>query len=61
MDGYGKYFYPNGTIYEGYFKQNKRHGFGVLITSKGDKYTTFWNEGNVSEFGKIIYKDGKIY
>jgi len=36
MDGRGILVYPNGERFEGEFKNNQKHGQGILITIKGD-------------------------
>jgi hypothetical protein len=28
-DGNGTYYYPNGSVYDGEWKQDKKHGFGA--------------------------------
>ena len=33
--GYGKFVYPSGAYYEGQWKDNKKHGKGILINSDG--------------------------
>lgn len=33
--GRGKLVYPNGCVYEGEFKNNKRHGYGIFKNQKG--------------------------
>ena len=32
--GKGKYTFPNGTVYEGYFDKGEFHGDGVLVYPK---------------------------
>ena len=34
-EGYGKYSWPDGRIYKGYWKDGKQHGLGELITKVG--------------------------
>ena len=34
--------YANGDIYEGSFKEGKRHGQGALTFTDGDDYTGAW-------------------
>jgi len=36
MHGYGKKVYTNGDIYDGEWKQDKIHGFGILMRKNGD-------------------------
>jgi len=30
MDGYGKFYWPDGRIYEGEYLDDKKHGKGVF-------------------------------
>jgi hypothetical protein len=34
--------YPNGDVYEGEWKSDKRDGFGVLRFAKGDAFEGEW-------------------
>ena len=34
--------YGNGDVYEGAFKEGKRHGQGTLTFADGDDYTGAW-------------------
>lgn len=36
-NGVGKYFYNNGTIYEGNFVNGRKQGLGVITFSNGTK------------------------
>ncbi len=36
-NGWGKYYYNNGTIYEGNFLNGRKHGFGTITFSNGTK------------------------
>lgn len=40
--GLGKYTYPNGDVYEGYWVNNKRHGQGKCTYSSGEVYKGQW-------------------
>lgn len=37
-EGKGRYFHNNGSIYEGEFKKNKKHGKGVIHELEGNKF-----------------------
>ena len=43
-DGFGSYEWPDGTKYEGNFKEDRKDGFGIYYFYNGDKY-----EGNFKE------------
>ncbi|XP_029444135.1 ALS2 C-terminal-like protein isoform X2 [Rhinatrema bivittatum] len=55
MQGYGICEYSNETVYKGYFKDNLRHGFGVLETSVSIKhpfkYTGHWDGDKKMGYG----------
>ena len=42
--GKGKLIRANGDIYEGEWKEDKRHGYGVLLKSDGGKYEGNWKD-----------------
>ncbi len=61
INGYGKYIYDNGDIYEGNFKDSLRHGKGKMLYANGDSY-----EGNYSMDlregdGTYIFSNGDSY
>lgn len=37
MHGYGRYIFTNGDVYEGNFKDHKKHGPGRLLHAKTGK------------------------
>ncbi|XP_057661938.1 MORN repeat-containing protein 5-like [Diorhabda carinulata] len=47
--GYGRYVYPHGVIYEGYFKEGEFDGEGVLIYPKGQSVQGMWKKGKLVE------------
>jgi antitoxin component YwqK of YwqJK toxin-antitoxin module len=68
-NGKGKYFWSNGQVYEGEFKDNECHGAGVLYYLCGKKFEGQWKNGkktgrctytwpNGSQYS-VIYIDGK--
>jgi hypothetical protein len=47
--------------YFGYFKDNKKEGFGVATFKNGDQYYGGWRDDYLSDFGTYVYKDGTIF
>ena len=72
--GKGKYTFPNGTVYEGYFDKGEFHGDGVLVYPKKvpkniassyniifqGKYIAKWDRGKMIE-GKYYFYDELEY
>lgn len=52
--GFGKFYYPDGSVYCGEWKQNKKHGNGKYIYENGDVY-----EGN-KPFTFKYFEDFKL-
>ena len=42
MQGFGTYHYPDGSIYEGEWKDDKHHGKGILSFANGTRYEGEW-------------------
>ena len=66
--GKGKFVYPNGDVYDGEWKNDKRHGkgnnennIGILNLMKGDKYDGEWKEDLKEGYGIYYYLDGSKY
>ena len=38
MDGYGEFSWPDGRIYKGEYKDDKKHGEGEFFWPDGRKY-----------------------
>lgn len=55
-DGFGKMNYENG-VYEGFFKNSKRHGFGFYIWNDNSTYIGNWENDKLSGFGLYDVKD----
>ena len=60
-DGYGKLFLPDGSIYEGFFKENKMEGRGRLLNIDGFVYDGEFKNCLANGYGKYIGLDGTIY
>ena len=51
----------NGNVYEGNFKNNKKHGYGVFKFSNGDVYEGNWINGLEHGYGVYTWSDGDVY
>jgi len=47
--GKGKNSYANGSVYEGYWKDDKKHGTGKYSSASGDVYEGYWKDGEKQE------------
>ena len=56
----GTVYFRNGDRYEGYFYNNKKHGFGTYYFSTGNSFTGFFNNGQMNGTGKYFYDNGLI-
>ena len=55
-NGYGLYEYNGGDLYEGYFKDGERNGYGTyLLNQSGDIAEGTWVNGAFQ--GKTLYEE----
>lgn len=40
-EGFGIWYFKNGDIYAGEWKNNKKHGRGFFFTTEGDRYEVY--------------------
>ena len=48
----GKLVYQNGGVYDGFFKDGLRHGFGTFTEENGNKYEGRWENDQQQGEGK---------
>lgn len=60
-DGFGKYVYTNGYIYEGNWKEGLRCGPGILNTPDDEKYDGMWENDAFHGQGTYIWNTGSKY
>jgi hypothetical protein len=57
----GKYEYFDGEVYEGFFSDGQRNGFGVRNYVNGDKYEGFWSKDYFNGDGTYVWSNGDYY
>jgi len=61
-EGPGQYYYLNGDVYDGEWKNDKKHGIGTqTFKEKGDKYEGMWRENKMDGKGIYYYANGSYY
>jgi hypothetical protein len=62
-EGFGKYEFPNGNVYEGEWKNNSIHGRGIMNYKSGNIsfYNGEWKNNKWNGIGTKICKNGIIY
>ncbi len=60
-NGFGKFIYSDGDIYEGNFISSYRHGHGKYVYIEGDTYDGIWSWSNREGLGYYIWPSGNEY
>jgi hypothetical protein len=60
-EGKGIQVWPDGSLYEGWWKDNKANGKGRLIHADGDIYDGFWKDDKAHGYGIYSHLDGARY
>ena len=60
VNGFGKYTFTDGRIYEGQSKDNKKSGNGHFIWPNGDKYAGEWENDLPNGSGIVYSSNGEI-
>lgn len=59
--GKGKFLWPDGSVYEGYWKDGKANGKGRLVHSDGDIYIGEWKNDKADGYGRYMHADDAEY
>jgi hypothetical protein len=59
--GKGKYYYKEGYIYDGEYKNGKRNGQGIFTNPNGEKYVGEFKDGKNHGQGTYTFPDGGKY
>lgn len=59
--GRGKQFWPDGAIYEGFWRDDKADGYGRLIHTDGDYYEGEWRNDKAHGKGVYFHPNGTFY
>lgn len=54
MEGVGAYIWNDGRIYEGEYRDDKKHGYGVYKWADGRKYSGYWCRGKQHGLGTYV-------
>ncbi len=60
-DGKGTQIWADGSLYEGFWKNDKANGRGRLIHADGDVYEGEWKDDKAHGFGRYMHTDGAQY
>ena len=60
-EGFGIMTYPDGTKYEGEFKDGLKNGPGTETYKDGEKYQGDWRDGLRNGYGTFIFPNGTKY
>ena len=60
-DGMGMLIWPDGTLYEGFWKNDRQNGFGRMIRTDRDAYTGEWLDDQAQGKGTFMSADGTRY
>ncbi|KRX01292.1 hypothetical protein PPERSA_11739 [Pseudocohnilembus persalinus] len=58
MNGHGKTYFKDGSMFEGTFLNNLIHGIGRIVYSNGDYYSGQFQHGKYNGTGQLTYENG---
>lgn len=61
LNGKGKKTYSDGTVYDGDWKDGKRHGKGIMTYVGGDHYAGEFKDGKPCGKGTATFQNGSVY
>lgn len=61
MSNHGKIVFPDGSSYEGQFRQGKMHGLGIFLASNKSKYHGTWSANQRHGEGRQLFANGDTY
>jgi hypothetical protein len=59
-EGFGKYCFTDGSIYEGEWRANQQHGHGTFLYASGNRYVGQWRAGKKDGKGTFGFADGRV-
>ena len=59
--GNGRFFWADGSTYDGQWKDDNIQGDGAFIFPDGRKYSGSWKDSKMHGQGKFMWPDGKYY
>jgi hypothetical protein len=59
MEGNGKFKWPDGRVYMGEYKNDKKDGYGEFEWADGRKYKGNWKNGKQHGEGEFFPSNGK--
>ena len=52
--------YPDGRRYEGFYKLDKRHGYGIYMQTDNTTYSGAWMNGKQHGYGCVYNSKGDL-
>jgi hypothetical protein len=59
--GKGIQVWPDGSLYEGWWLDNKTNGKGRIIHADGDVHEGMWLDDKAHGYGIYYHSDGAVY
>lgn len=57
-NGVGRYYYPDGSVYNGEWLNNQKHGNGTYSNRTGEIYKGMWKQNMRQGEGELRLNDG---
>lgn len=57
MNGFGIFYWKDGRMYRGEYKEDKKYNFGIYNGAEGKKYEGYWTDSVQKGLGKLTKKD----